>query len=421
MRILLITGYFPPERAAGPNLNYELARELLRLGHRVTVATGFPRYNLKEVPAEYRKKLYMRECMDGIDVIRVWYPAMPRNIRVARGADMLLMAAALVFSAIRAGRQDVATVFSPPITAGLAGILASWLFGYRFVYNAHDLFPQNAVDLGMLRNRALIRALSATARVVYQRAAFVTVISASNKQKFVAAGAPSDRTIVIPDWVDTELVVPVDRRNPFSRENGLDDKFVVSFSGVMGYSQDLDTVLAAAHLLAEQPAIHFLLAGDGVERPRLEAEVARRRLTNVTFLGMIPQHEVAAVFHSSDACLATLHASVKSSPVPSKIVWAMAAARPVITCLDLEGDAARLVREADCGIALPPNDPQVLAETILRLWAQPAQCKRMGENGRAFALTYLSVEAAAATLCGLFDQVRVDRLGQNTVRDGAVR
>src|ERR1035437_4369179 len=106
MRILLITGYFPPERAAGPNLNYELARELVRLGHQVTVATGFPRYNLREVPAEYRKKLYMRECMDGIVVIRTWFPAMPRNNRIARGLEMLLMPAALILSAVRAGRQD---------------------------------------------------------------------------------------------------------------------------------------------------------------------------------------------------------------------------------------------------------------------------------------------------------------------------
>jgi glycosyltransferase involved in cell wall biosynthesis len=417
MRILLITGYFPPERAAGPNLNYELARELVQLGHRVTVATGFPRYNLREVPAEYRKKLYMRECMEGVVVIRMWYPAMPRNNRIARGLDMLLMAAALMLSAVRAGQQDVATVFSPPITVGLTGIVASWLFGYRFVYNAHDLFPQNAVDLGLLRNRALIRTFTAMARVVYQRAAFVTVISASNKDRFVAAGARPDRTIVLPDWVDTELVAPVDRQTRFSAENGLNDKFVVSFSGVMGYSQDLDTVLAAARLLAHKPAIHFLLAGDGVERPRLEAEVARLRLTNMTFLGMIPHREVAAVFQSSDVCLATLRASVKTSPVPSKIVWAMATARPVITCLDLEGDAPKLVREADCGISLPPNDPHALAEAILRLAAQPAECRRMGENGRAFVLSHLSVKAAAAKLCVLFEEVIGQRPDRNVVRE----
>lgn len=116
MKILLITGYFPPEMAAGPNLNYELGRELVHMGHSVTVATGFPRYNLKEIPEKYRAKLFMREMVDGMTVERTWYPALPRNILSARGIDIFLMAFALALSALRAGKHDVASVFSPPLT-----------------------------------------------------------------------------------------------------------------------------------------------------------------------------------------------------------------------------------------------------------------------------------------------------------------
>ena len=80
----------------------------------------------------------------------------------------------------------------------------------------------------------------------------------------------------------------------------------------------------------------------------------------------------------------------------------MAAGRPVITCLDLDGDAAKLVREADCGIPLPPNDPQALAQTILRLASEPAECRRLGANGRAFVLAHLSLKKAVAKLCHVF-------------------
>ncbi len=415
MRILLITPYFPPECAAGPNLNYELARELDRRGHCVTVATGFPRYNLTEVPPNYRRKLFMRENMDGVTVVRTWYPRTPRGNSIARGVDIILMAMALTVSAIHAGRQDVATVYLPPITTGLTAIVASWWHGYPLAYNIHDLFPQNAVDIGMLRNRTLIRIFTAMASVVYRTAAFVTVISPANRASVIAAGARPDRTVVIRDWVDTEMVVPGERKNAFSARHGLDDKFVVSFSGVMGFTQDLDTVLGAARLLASRRKIHFLLVGDGVKKRRLEAEAAGLGLENVTFLGMIPHAEVAAVFQSSDACLATLLPSVKTSPVPSKIVWSMAAARPVITCLDLQGDAPKLVREADCGLSVPPGDPQALADAIVHLAEHAEECRRMGENGRAFVAQNLSLKAAAAKLCELFETMASERTGKETV------
>ncbi len=409
MKILLLTGYFPPEMAAGPNLNYELGRELVRMGHSVTVATGFPRYNLKEIPEKYRGKLFMREMVDGMTVERTWYPALPRNILLARGIDIFLMAFALVFSALRAGKQDVASVFSPPLTTGLTAILMSRLFGYPFVYNIHDLFPQNAIDLGALQNRALIRFFRWMECFVYQRSAFVTVISSGNCGCVIASGGSPERTIVIPDWVDTDLVIPGDKRNEFSEKHGLADKFVVSFSGVMGYSQDLDTILAAARLLKDNPKICFLLVGDGVEKPRLQVEAKKFDLNNVIFLPMIPRDEVPAVLHSSDACLATLRASVKTPPVPSKIIWAMAAARPVITCLNLEGDAPKLVRDAHCGVCLPPEDPQALADAVFYLQANPEECRRMGENGRSYVLKRLSLKASVTQLLELFEKAMAEK------------
>jgi len=408
MKILLITGYFPPEMAAGPNLNYELGRELVRLGHSVTVATGFPRYNLKEIPAKYRGKLYMRETLDGMIVERIWYPALPRNIPVARGIDIFLMAFALMLSALRAGKQDVASVFSPPLTVGLTAMLMGRLYGYPFVYNVHDLFPQNVIDLGVLRNKLLIRFFRWMERFVYQRSTFVTVISSGNRDGVIANGSSADRTIVIPDWVDTDFVVPGDKRNEFSEKYLLTDRFVVSFSGVMGYSQDLDTVLAAARLLADNPQICFLLVGDGIEKPRLQAEAERLNLNNVIFLSMIPRDQVPAILHSSDVCLATLRASVKTPPVPSKIMWAMSAGRPIITCVNLDGDAPKLVHDARCGVCLPPEDPQALADAISHLQANPEECRKMGENGRSYVLRKLSLQAATNQYIQLFQEALVD-------------
>lgn len=411
MKILLITGYFPPEMAAAPNLNYELGRELVRLGHSVTVATGFPRYNLKEIPAKYRGKLYMRETIDGMTVERIWYPPLPRGIPVARGIDIILMAFALVLSALRAEKADVASVFSPPLTVGLTAIFMRKLHGYPFVYNVHDLFPQNAVDLGVLRNKALIRFFRWMENYVYRRSDYLTVISSGNRSRVIASGADPDRTFIVPDWVDSDFVSPGNKRNEFSLRHGITDKFVVSFTGVMGFSQDLDTVLASARLLAANPKILFLLVGDGVEKPRLQAEAERQGLNNVVFLPMLPREEVPIVLSSSDVCLATLSASVKTPPVPSKIIWAMSAGRPMITCLPLDGDAPDLIRAADCGICLPPEDPRALADAVARLQANPEECKRLGENGRWYVLENLSLKRSARKYMDLFEVALASRAG----------
>jgi glycosyltransferase involved in cell wall biosynthesis len=409
LKILLITGYFPPEMAAAPNLNYELGRELVRLGHSVTVATGFPRYNLKEMPAKYRGKLYMREMMDGMTVERIWYPGLPRKIPVARGIDIILMAFALVLSALRADKADVASVFSPPLTVGLTAILMRRLRGYPFVYNVHDLFPQNAVDLGVLRSKALIRIFRRMESYIYRRSDHLTVISSGNRDRVIASGADPDRTVIVPDWVDSDFVFPGNKRNGFSERHGIADKFVVSFTGVMGFSQDLDTVLAAARLLADKPDIRFLLVGDGVEKPRLQAEAEKQNLKKVIFLPMMPREDVPIVLSSSDVCLATLPASVKTPPVPSKIVWAMSAGRPLITCLPLDGDAPDLIHAADCGICLPPEDPRALADAVARLRANPDECRRLGENGRKYVLENLSLKRSAQKYLELFEAAVASR------------
>ena len=421
MKILLITGYFPPEMAAAPNLNYELGRELVRLGHSVTVATGFPRYNLKETPVKYRGKLYMRETMDGMTVERIWYPALPRGIPVARGIDIIMMAFALILSALRAGKNDVASVFSPPLTVGLTAILMRRLRGYPFVYNVHDLFPQNAVDLGVLRSGVLIRFFRWMERYVYRRSDYITVISAGNRERVIASGAEPDRTFIVPDWVDADFVRPGNKRNEFSERHGIADKFVVSFTGVMGFSQDLDTVLAAARLLAENPNICFILVGDGVEKPRLQAEAERQNLKNVIFFPMMPREEVPIVLSSSDACLATLPVSVKTPPVPSKIIWAMSAGRPIITCLPLDGDAPDLIRAADCGICLPPEDPQALADAVARLHADTEACRRLGENGRKYVLENLSLKRSVRKYIDLFEAAVASRAGNGLPGQATVR
>ena len=208
----------------------------------------------------------------------------------------------------------------------------------------------------------------------------------------LSKGADPARVTVVPNWVDTVHIQPGERMNGFRREHGLDDAFVVSFAGVLGYSQDLDVVLDAAELLRHRSDIVWLIVGDGVEKPRLEARQRQMDLANVRFLPMQPRERYPEVLHASDISLATLRADVKTPVVPSKILSIMAAARPVVAAMDLGGDAPMLIERAQCGICLPPGDSQALADTVAELAADSSLREGLGQNGRSFAEEHLSLQ-----------------------------
>jgi glycosyltransferase involved in cell wall biosynthesis len=390
MNVLFITNYFPPEIGAASHLFYDLAEGLTKMGHRVTVVTGFPKYNVdrEKLPEKYKKGLYLREDMNGIRVLRLKTIPFPQYIPVARGLDHFTLAGIFLFGALLSGKQDVILIYSPPLTLGVTAYFVSKIKGIPFVANIQDLFPQNAVDLGILKNKYLIKMFEIMERFVYRKADCITVHSEKNKLHVAKRGGK--RVIVMPNMVDTEFITPMEKYNSFREEHGLGDKFVISFAGTMGYSQDLDVVLECAKLLERYEDILFLLVGDGVEKKRLETKAKKMKLGNVKFLPMQPKHRYPYVLAASDVSLVTLKREVKTPVVPSKILSIMASGRPVVGCMNLDGDAPELIEEAQCGYCIEAENSEKLAEVILELYRDRKKLEEFGKNGREFAEKNLS-------------------------------
>jgi len=403
VRILLVTAYFPPDTGSAAHLFYELGMALVERGHDVTVLTSFPSYHAQGDLSAYRRRLWLTETLEeGLKVARVSVLQLFRDTPVGRGLWQFSCAASFALQGLALPRPDVLLAYSPPLPLGLSAWTIRSLRGVPFVLNVQDLFPQSAIDLGVLRSGFLIRFFQRLERFLYRRASLITVHSSGNREHVLAWGAEPERVVVMRNWVDTDFVQPGERFNDFSRENGLNDRFVVSFAGVVGYSQDVDVILEAARLLQGHPKIHFLIVGDGVEKSRLEQKARETALTNVRFLPMQPRHRYPAVLHASDVSLATLHAEVATPVVPSKILSIMAAGRPVLASMNLGGDAPRLIKEAQCGYALPPEDPRALADTILALYRDATLRVQLGQNGRRYAEQHLSAQAGAERYERLF-------------------
>lgn len=400
MRILLITNYFPPEIGAASHLYYELGRALLRRGHRVTVLTGTPRYN---VPQGHRKLRSEYAVEDGMAVIRRPVPDFDRKSKIARGLEHLWVAWA--FASTDVGKHDVALVYSPPLTLALSARRYWRRHRIPFVLNVQDIFPQSAVDLGVLRNPILIKGFEVLEKRAYQWASLVTVHSPGNAEHVRRQSQGRARVEVMPNWVNTEEIVPGERDNAFRRGLGIpEDGVLVSFAGTLGYSQDLDIVLDAAAQM-QNDSVYFLIVGDGVEKERLQKRVASLGLRHVIFLPMQPKERYPEVLAASDICLATLKPEVRTPVVPSKILSIMASGRPVLAAMDLSGDAPRLIEEAECGVCVQAGDLQGFVAALRKLASDRQLRVQMGQRGRSYAVRHLSVDAAAARYEKLFERV----------------
>lgn len=414
MHILIITNYFPPEVGAASYLYQDLAETLIDRGHSVTVVTGFPRYRIDSEPRG--RRLTREDRVGRVDVVRVLSSTLDRGGPVRRGLDHLYLAPSLAVGGLLAKRPDVVLAYSPPLTLGLTAWALAGRWSVPWVVNIQDLFPQYAVDIGLLTNRYLIRAFERLESFVYRSADAVVVNSPRSRDHVLLRGGSDDRVHAISNWVDTDFIRPGPSDNGFRQEIGLAGKFVVQYAGTMGYQQDLDTLMDAAGLLRDREDIHFQLIGDGVERERLQERARGRGLRNVSFTPFQPRETYPAVVQSADACVVTLKNTVRTPAVPSKLLGIMAAGKPVLMSALESGDAPGIVREAGCGIVIPPGEPEEFARAVRFLYEHPETAASMAERSRQHAERKFSRQICVRRLEDVLESVIVRRRAGGWVR-----
>lgn len=392
----MLSAAFPPEITGAGTLYYELATSLVAMGHDVTVVTAQPRQRLgdQRLDSRWGRPLIERLRVDGLTVIRPATLPVPLDRPLLKGLDHLSVAASYLLAGLRAGRPDAILVYSPPLTFGVAGAWIGRLRRSPMVFNAQDLFPQYAIDAGILSNPGLIRFFRAMERYVYHRAEMITVHSEGNRDFLLRRGVPAEKIEVISNWADTDRITPGPRQNGFRSAHELGDRFVVSYAGTMGWAQDLDTLIECAAALRTQPRILFVLVGDGPRRCDLQARASALGLANVRFLPLQPPERYVELLAASDVSLISLNGRLSTPVVPGKLFDIMAAGRPVVAGVPLDGDAGRIVLASECGSVVPPGAPAQLAEAILTLLERQDLRETFGKNGRSHAELFYSRASA---------------------------
>ncbi|MCC6490380.1 MAG: glycosyltransferase family 4 protein [Candidatus Hydrogenedentes bacterium] len=405
MKILLLTQYFPPEFGAAAARNSEHAKLWAEAGHEVEVCTGFPNYPSGVIPLEYRGRLYACESRDGYRVNRTWIFATPNRSVLKRGlASLSFCMSALLGGLLLCQRPDVIIASSGPFFAGPLGYLLSVLKRAPLVFEVRDILPQQAVDVGMIRNRFLIRVLQAIEEFLYRHAARVVTVAEASMQAIVARGFDASRFHVIENGVNEGLFKPGPSENELRLEHGWQGKFVVMYVGAHGVSQGLFTLLDAAAELREHTDVLFVFAGDGADKPALIAAADARGLANVKFLPLQPKDRMPELYAAADVCFVPLRkGEYFTINIPSKIFEIMACARPII--LGAKGQARDIVERAGAGLCVEPEDSGDYAEAVRRLFHERASGSAMGEKGRAFVLEHFTRQKKAMRYLGILESV----------------
>ncbi len=298
-------------------------------------------------------------------------------------------------------KPDIILAPSPPLTIGVS----AWLLGLRhhcpFIYNVQEIYPDVAVNLGVLKSGFIIDLLLKLERFVYAKAKALAIISEGMAARVHAKNIPSDKIRIIPNFVDINDFRPLPKVNQFSLQHGLHDKFVVSYAGNMGKPQGLDALLKAANIVRNMPQIHFLLMGDGSERTHLIEKAHHLQLPNITILPYQPYHLMAEAYAAADTSFVSQAPGTSSDGIPSKVYRIMACARPVIACTDANSDLAHLVARADGGMVVPSADAEELANAIRHAFLQRDAWNEKGSRARSFILQNYS----RSIICTRYDEL----------------
>ncbi|MEA4906977.1 MAG: glycosyltransferase family 4 protein [Chloroflexi bacterium] len=389
MRILFLSQCYAPEEVSASVLITELAADLAARGHTVTMATCAPNYPYGRVFSGYRNRFYQAEQLDGVRVLRSWTYISPDKAFWRRLLNISTFSLSVFWSALLAGHKpDVLVSYSPPFTLGLSAWLLSRIWGVPWVLQLEDLYPDAAVAAGVLHNRTMIRFFTALERFYYRHATHISLISKTFQQNLSSKGVPAEKMTLIPVWADPDFVRPAAKDNGFRHRFDLDGKFVVMYAGNIGLTSMLEDVLAAAGQLKEEPDIRFVIIGEGVKKAALQAIAHSQELHNVIFLPFQPREDFPEMLAAADVGLVTLNQRSAMSSLPSKVFNIMASARAMIAVAPLDCELTGLVQESGCGMAIPPENPGLLAQAIRQLKQTPHALEQMGQQGRLTLETY---------------------------------
>ncbi len=400
MKILLIHQYFLEKNDGGGSRFNEMTRIWEQAGHKITVLSGMVHYATGKKYEQCKGKfISVENYSKGILLYRCHVSkAYNKSFSGRLWAYISFVLSSIICTTVIKGRFDVILVTSPPLFVAITGIFASVIKKAPLIFEIRDLWPESAIDTGVLKNSILIGISFIIELLIYKYAKLINALTPAFKKILIEKKkVQSEKIIVIPNAADFDLsknIVENCNRIKLREELGLNGKFVVIYVGAHGVANNLKQLIDAAEIMDAQDVL-FLLVGDGMEKRKLIDEAKRRQVASVRFLETVPKNKVFEYIYASDIGISVLkRADTFKTIYSNKTFDYMACRKPVIMAID--GLSRELVKTAKCGLYAEPENAFEIANAVRTYQSNPHLVKMHGENGYRYALQHFNRETLAS-------------------------
>ena len=391
-KILVIEQHFYPEVAATGQLLLDLCEDLVKAGYQVKVITGNPtELHQKEI------KIPRRENYQGIEIVRLKNSTLSKYNMAGRVINYLTFHLSIFFHIIFSKRPDLVLVLSNPPFISFHGLILKIFKKCKVIYNVQDLFPDLAVELGKLKNKPFIFILKTLSKYIIRKMDKVIVVGECMERKIKEevlkdTGREVDNVITIHNWADggklkvTGMVRAGVEDNYLKKEWGLEGKFVILYSGNIGYLHEFDTIISAAEDIQNKgyKDIFFVFIGEGIKKEYIRKKAEGGGLNNILFFPYQPREMLTYSLGVADVSLVTLVEGFEGMVVPSKMYGILASGRPMIGVVGRESEITEIISKGKCGRVAKIDDWEGLSKIIIEYYKNPQKCKEDGLNGRRY-------------------------------------
>lgn len=393
-KLLIYAHYYYPDVASTGQILAELSEGMLD-AFDITVICVVPSYSGK-IEEKYKKNRIYEEVHNGVNIIRVRVPEFDKKNKISRIKNLLAYFMNSIIATIKLDKFDyIYSISQPPILGGTLGVIGKFLKGGKFIYNIQDFNPEQTMAVGYSKNKLILNLAMFLDKWNCKKSDKVIVVGRDMQEtlneRFKNKKVPNN--VFINNWIDEKEVHPIvshEEIDNFKCKYGLNDKFIIMYSGNIGLYYDLENIIKVIGKFKDRDDLIFAFVGDGSVKEKIEKYSSQNNLNNVKFIPYQPKEKLKYSLNSADVHWVVNAKGIKGVSVPSKLYGVMAVGKPVLGVLDDGSEARLILEESNCGVCSEPGDYIGIEKNINYIIENKDVIKKFGLNGRNYLEEYLS-------------------------------